>query len=362
MSRQGISSDDTIVSTIGGDENDFSHDMSDITSTSINIKQASMKLLHANYLLITTGAGFSADSGLQTYECAPVEYRDMCNPFKLTEEPYNFQRFWLNFTQSYKDTMPHKGYEILDQWCNGGRLKNLSRSSNNSDNISVPWYVYTSNVDNHFNRFSSFKETLCAIHGSALQFRCACGIGYAHGQPRMGNEWDTWNEQMTSCTDTCKQTTVQMSPSILQDISSSDDIFSCTYCNQPMRPNVLMFHDTDDNVLRGINNQRERYQAWEAHVEEEVATKNMNMVILELGCGTKVPAVREESEEVLLDTAKKIKLQEGCTGSVCLIRINPKDADITVEGEGFDTISIESTAANALQKIDSLLKDQRELE
>ena len=347
---------DTIVSTTGGgDENDFSHDMTDI-----NFHRAAMKLQQANYLLITTGAGFSADSGLQTYECAPVEYRDMCNPFKLTKEPYNFQKFWLNFTRSYMDTKAHIGYEVLDQWCNGDQLKNLKRSSNNSDNnnVPVPWYVYTSNVDNHFNRFSSFKETLCAIHGSALQFRCACGIGYADGQPRMGGEWDKWNEKTKSSTDACKQTTLQMSQGILQDISSSDEIFSCTYCNQPMRPNVLMFHDTDDNVLRGINIQRERYQTWEALVEEEVATKNMNLVILELGCGTKVPAVREESEEVLLDTAKKIKSHEGSKGSVCLIRINPKDADITVEGgEGLDTISIKSTAANALQKIDRLLKE-----
>jgi len=70
---------DTIVSTTGvDDENNCSHDtMSDITSTSI--KQAAMKLHHANYLLITTGAGFSADSGLQTYECAPVEYRVQTN-------------------------------------------------------------------------------------------------------------------------------------------------------------------------------------------------------------------------------------------------------------------------------------------
>jgi len=343
---------DTIVSTTDGNENNCTHDMSDI-----NFHRAAMKLQQANYLLITTGAGFSADSGLQTYECAPAEYRDMCNPFKLTEDPYKYQKFWLNFTQSYMNTKPHIGYELLDQWCSDSRLKNLKTSSNNSGSISVPWYVYTSNVDSHFNRFPSFQETFCAIHGSALQFRCACGIGYAHGQSRMGSQWDKWNEKTKSSTDACKETTIQITQSILKDISSSDHIFSCTYCNQPMRPNVLMFHDTDDNVLRGINIQRERYQTWEALVEEEVATKNMKLVILELGCGTKVPAVREESEEVLLDTAKRITSHAGSTGSVCLIRINPKDADIAVEGEGFDTISIESTAANALQKIDSLLKE-----
>ena len=56
------------------------------------------------------------------------------------------------------DTKPHIGYEILDQWCNGGRLKNLKRSPNNSDSISVPWHVYTSNVDGHFSKFQASKN------------------------------------------------------------------------------------------------------------------------------------------------------------------------------------------------------------
>ena len=114
-----------------------------------------------------------------------------------------------------------------------------------------------------------------------------------------------------------------------------------------------MFHDTDDNVLNPINIQRERYQAWEASVEEKVAVNNEKLVILELGCGVKVPAVRQESEEVLRDTAEKIKTTKGSKGSICLIRVNPKDAAIDIEGgDSLDTISISSTAASALQRID----------
>ena len=59
----------------------------ELQSFDLSILHAANKLQEANYLLITTGAGFSADSGLQTYECAPVEYRDMCNPAKLTDDP-----------------------------------------------------------------------------------------------------------------------------------------------------------------------------------------------------------------------------------------------------------------------------------
>ena len=83
------------------------------------------------------------------------------------------------------------------------------------------------------------------------------------------------------------------------------------------------------------------------------------LVILEMGCGVNVPAVRQESEEVLLDCAKRIEQtntkQE--RGSVCLIRINPKDAEIDVEDEGvYETISIGNYAENALDKIDCWLR------
>ena len=97
----------------------------------------------------------------------------MCNPIQLVNKPLQFQQFWLRFTQSYLETQPHIGYELLDQWCHGGLLKHLTKLSHD---IESPWYVYTSNVDHHFAKFKSFQNTLCEIHGSALAFRCACGI------------------------------------------------------------------------------------------------------------------------------------------------------------------------------------------
>ena len=323
----------------------------ELQSFDLSILHAAIKLKEANYLLITTGAGFSADSGLQTYECAPVAYGDMCNPAKLTNNPRHFQQFWLAFTKSYIETTPHNGYQILDEWCRGGGLQNLRKTGS-------PWWVYSSNVDGHFGLFDSFRDTLCGIHGSALQYICACGIGYSNGEPRLGKEWNQWNEKVQS-TGACKNTIIQMTENMVADIDNSDEVFSCEHCKQPMRPNVLMFHDTDDNVLRPINIQRERYQAWEAQVEDEVAKNGGKLVILEMGCGVNVPAVRQESEEVLLDCAKRIEQtntkQE--RGSVCLIRINPKDAEIDVEDEGvYETISIGNYAENALDKIDCWLR------
>lgn len=331
----------------------------EVQSFNRNALHAAYKLHTANYLLITTGAGFSSDSGLQTYESAPSEYREMCNPSKLVDNPTRFQQFWLDFTKSYLETKPHIGYDLLDQWCEGGRLPHLRRSTydlgGSSDEYSVPWWVYSSNVDCHFHRFSSFPKALCEIHGSALEFRCACGIGYANGEPRIGNMWDQWNQSVASCSDICKHTILKMSLDLLCDRNNPNTPFLCDHCRQPMRPNVLMFHDTDENVLNSIDLQRDRYQTWEGHVEDEIVRHGANFVILEMGCGVNVPAVRQESEEVLIDCAKKI-VTHGNAGSVCLIRINPKDATIELDGGLYDLIPIASTAAAALRKIDCWLE------
>ena len=293
-----------------------------VLSLNLDILRAARKLHEANYLLITAGAGFSADSGLQTYDCGPVEYRAMCDPSKLLENSFAFQQYWLKFTQSYLETLPHVGYEMLDQWCNGGRLRNLNSNSNNLSG----WWVYTSNVDGFFRRFQSFAASLCEIHGSALVYRCACAIGYAYGEPRLGQEWQQWNKQMHS-KDECKQTSVEMSWELLNNLTNSDQVFLCSHCQNPMRPNVVMFNDNDVNVLDPIDIERERYQTWEGAVEDEVSLDDQNLVVLELGCGVAVPAVRQESMDVLMDCAKKSTGH----GSLCMIRINPKDTKIDNE-------------------------------
>lgn len=283
-----------------------------------------------------------------------VSYKEMCNPAQLLNNHQRFQQFWLNFSQRYLKTKPHVGYELLDQWCGGGQLPSLTRQSNNVS----PWWVYTSNVDGHFARFASFAESLCEIHGNAMQFKCACGIGFANGEPRLGPDWEKWNKEvLLHCEDACSETKVLMN----DDNVGSSSLLLCSHCQLPMRPNVLMFHDTDENVLGSISKQRERYQAWEALVEEEVSTSSKSFVVLELGCGTNVPAVREESEEVLTDCAKLIQSSSvngsDTKGTVSFIRINPKHADIDLPAnESTQMISIYDKAESALKEIDNWLK------
>ena len=96
-----------------------------------------------------------------------------------------------------------------------------------------------------------------------------------------------------------------------------------------MRPNVLMFHDTDENVLNAINIKRERYQTWERLVEEQVVGNGQKLVILELGCGVNVTDVREESVNVLLDSAKKVKANGTNEGPCALLESTPKMQRLT---------------------------------
>lgn len=282
---------------------------------------------------------------------------DMCNPSKLIDAPKRFQQFWLNFSREYLDATPHRGYELLDEWCQGGRLPCLLRPLPNlgaSHLTSCPWWIYSSNVDGHFRRFKSFDGPLCEIHGVALEYKCACGIGFSNGEARLGKEWDRWNQHVSTM-ELCKQTVVQMNDILLEELRGSDNIFLCCHCKQPMRPNVLMFHDTDENVIHSIFDQRAKYQAWEAQIEDDVVANNRKLVILELGCGVNVPAVRQESEEVLLDCANRIKLQcPNTESSVSMIRVNPKNAEVDLAKAS--TISIFSNAASALEQIDMWLK------
>jgi hypothetical protein len=97
---------------------------------------------------------------------------------------------------------------------------------------------------------------------------------------------------------------------------------------------------------------REKYQRWEAEVEEQVVNQAKNLVILEIGAGVRVPAVRDESEEVYGDIKRRLQNSSSNKGgNVHLIRINPTDAHSNIDG----CISIPKTAKSALKSINSLL-------
>ena len=87
---------------------------------------AAERIKEADVLLLLTGAGFSADSGLAVYvDVANVpayidrglDYADLCDPRWLEEEPSLYWGFWGSCFNDYRETDPHEGYELIAQWC-----------------------------------------------------------------------------------------------------------------------------------------------------------------------------------------------------------------------------------------------------
>ena len=339
---------DAMTLRAGVDRVSIGGEGTEILSVDSRTSAAAAALQGANYVLITCGAGMSADSGLATYECMPEEYRELCDPSMLVKDRVRFQSFWRSFTSTYTKVKPHSGYKLLNEWCSQGKLKNLCAGKGN---MSSCW-VYSSNVDGHFRGFPSFSDCICEIHGFGGQWRCAEAIGRDQGSNRTGTIWEDWNANRSSTVELCSSITLSI------DENAAEEGIHCKHCGRPGRPNVLLFHDTDENVLGDIEKQRRRYQEWEAKVEDAVVNEGKSLVILELGCGLNVPAVREESEEVFSDCLERIKSSESTSsGSVTLIRINPKDASISITANGAvgQTISIYSKAEEALNMIDTLL-------
>merc|ERR550539_866531 len=95
---------------------------------------ASAKAIYeCDFLLIATGAGYSADSGLATYpdiaDIKPyrkqnLDYMELCQPKWLSKNPGLFFGFWGDCTNVYRETKPHAGYDIIKSWRDNLVLKN----------------------------------------------------------------------------------------------------------------------------------------------------------------------------------------------------------------------------------------------
>lgn len=298
------------------------------------IEKAAALLLSASHVLVTCGAGISKDAGLDTFEDFKDGYRDLCDPASFAKDPDLCSSFWKDLSEKYSRAELHDGYLALERLLgkgDGGLLPNLEST-----------WCYTSNVDGMMRRLSCFDEgeKVCEIHGNANNWVCSLAMGKSDDQVRIGKVWKDWNEKV-------EKSNCGASPSSCA--ARTTDCGSFCGCGLPRRPDVLFFNDTDAVVLSRINEARDKYQQWEALMEQDVAKGSKTMVILEVGCGTAVPSVRNESYEVLRDV-------RNLGGKSFLVRINVKD-----EGhvDGVDTentfgdsiLSIRGKASSALKQI-----------
>ncbi len=271
------------------------------------IEAAAQAIDRARALLITAGAGMGVDSGLPDFrgdegfwraypplKRLGISFVEMANPAWFERDPSLAWGFYGHRLNLYRSTPPHRGFEILKQW---------------ADSMSSGAFVFTSNVDGHFQQAGFDEDRIYECHGSLNHLQCAvpCGDGI---RPAADLVVEVEEESFRA----------------------AEPLPRCPNCGALSRPNVLMFGDWSWIPDRS-HAQEERFRQWLASID------TTHTVIVELGAGTAVPTVRHASERAA-----------ALTGGT-LIRINPREPR-TPGGH----ISIAAGARETLEAIDTLLQ------
>lgn len=167
--------------------------------------EAAAAIDDADVLLLCTGAGWSADSGLAVYrDIARVpayadrdlEYHDLCKPCWLEDEPDLFWGFWGRCFNDYRETRPHAGYGLVRAWRDAkfgpqasalgadiaARVAaeekipsiedhRIEEEPYVIDSLPGAFFNFTSNVDAHaFDVFSAGEVREC--HGNTEVYQC----------------------------------------------------------------------------------------------------------------------------------------------------------------------------------------------
>lgn len=265
------------------------------------IENAATAINKADAVLIGAGAGMGVDSGLPDFRGVegfwkaypPFKGRtfsQIANPRLFLDDPEQAWGFYGHRLNLYRNTSPHKGYDILLKW-----MRSL-----NSD-----YFVFTSNVDGHFQKANFNKERVVECHGSINYLQCSSSCGNS----------SIWSAD---------KTVVEVEQSSVRAISQ---LPTCPDCDSVSRPNILMFGDFAWNPRRTAR-QEDLYEAWYTRVKEG------NIVAIEFGAGTAIPTVRFECQR----------------RGTKLIRINPRDFHAAS-----DAISLPLNALEALVAIDKCL-------
>ena len=171
------------------------------TSNKHLIDYAATCINQSDALLVTAGAGIGHDSGLATFrgkeglwkaypffKKTNMSFADAANPAFFESDPRKFWFFYGHRFNMYQEANPHQGFHDLL------RL--------GKDKMKGNYFVYTSNVDNHFQKagFSDSKVVEC--HGSIFHFQCS-------------SCWEIFEanvDKVDICTEKCEATTMPCSP------------------------------------------------------------------------------------------------------------------------------------------------------
>ena len=267
--------------------------------TDTAIDAAREAIASAGRLLIAAGAGMGVDSGLPDFRgdegfwraYPPLRGRsfaEMADPRWFDEDPELAWGFYGHRQALYERTVPHDGF---------ARLRRLATSRPDFA------FVFTSNVDGHFQAAGFPEDRVLECHGSLRHRQCSLPCGE-----------DVWNADAPPAVDESTFRAIGPLP-------------RCRNCDAVARPNVLMFGD-HRWISRRTDAQVARYAAWLDRCDGE------RIVAIECGAGTAVPTVR-------METARHADV---------VVRVNVREPDADGVG-GAGVIPLAMPAAEALARL-----------
>jgi NAD-dependent SIR2 family protein deacetylase len=250
------------------------------------IQLAANVIRDADALVVAAGAGMGVDSGLPDfrgpqgfwrayppYQRLRLDFVDLANPRWFRDDPSLAWGFYGHRFQLYRATPPHAGFAILKKW---------------ADRLPHGAFVFTSNVDGHFQRAGFAEESVVECHGSIHWLQCTGRCG--------SNPWPV------------DPATTELIEVDEHSMRARPPYPSCPACGALARPNILMFGDWQWDSSRTAA-QELRLETWLGNVHA------LRLAVIECGAGTAVPTVRCFCE----DTA--------AVARATLIRINVREPD-----------------------------------
>lgn len=255
-----------------------------------DIKRAAALLNEADGVLISAGAGMGVDSGLPDFrgnsgfwKAYPAlrgeSFYDCANLQQFMGDLRRGWGFYGHRLNMYRETTPGKSYEML---------RRIVEDKSH--------FVFTTNVDGHFLR-AGFTDVV-EHHGTIHVLQCS------HEKRHV---WSASGFHPI------------IDPKTLRLVN---EIPFCVLCEEPARPNILMFGDRDFN----------HYESGLAFGQMVEWYKSRRFIVgIEIGAGKDIPTARKISDNY----------------TKALIRINPRHPNVSGEHD----VSLQMGGQKALEAI-----------
>ncbi|XP_013391325.1 uncharacterized protein LOC106159559 [Lingula anatina] len=279
--------------------------------------RAAEAIRQAKAIVITAGAGMGVDSGLPDFRgpqgfwkaYPPLKKMNltlsqMSTPSWFLEDPTFAWGFFGHRYKLYKNTTPHEGFHILRKW---------------TRQMDKGYFVFTSNVDGHFQKAGFSEDRLIECHGS-INYLQLVNCDSNHIIWPVPPDFDPKVDESTLHAAEPLPRGPPLDPQGLA------------------RPNILMFGDWDW-VSHRTDGQQTRFNQFVSNLKADPHTP---FVVVEIGAGLAVPTVRFQGE-MLVERSK-----EGV-----LIRINPNEPQVNRDRD----VSLQMTGLQALKLIDKALEN-----